>query len=187
MPKFGEYMYSLLFAPLRRGKKPFNQFFIFFKAVGRLFDDAKQDIFRVRAESNIATASQIMLPVHGQDRDMPRLRGETLENYRVRLALKGIIAENAGTSNGIYYLAKAFGYDSVKIETGSKPDHWAEATVWLIGGNIVVADREILLRELDKIKPARTLLHLSKEQQYAAKPTYAAVRLVGREIILCQE
>lgn len=180
-------MYSLLFGPLKRGKKALNQFYIFCSVVGRSFDRVKATFLKVREESSVLTCSPVMLPVHGADRDMPRLRGETLENYRVRLALKGLIAENAGTNNGIYYLARGFGYDNVNVEPGAKPDHWAEATVWLIGGNIVLADRELLLRELDKIKPARTILHLSKEQQYSAEPTYAAARVVGREMILSQE
>lgn len=187
MSKFGEYMYSLLFAPLRQGKKVLNQFYIFCQVAGRSFDRVKEAFLRVREESSVLTCSTAMLPVHGADRDMPRLRGETLENYRVRLALKGLISKHAGTNNGIYYLARGFGYDNVNVVPGDKPSHWAEATVWLIGGNIVLADRELLLRELDKIKPARTVLHLSKEQQYSAEPTYAAARSVGREMILCQE
>lgn len=187
MSKFGEYMYSLLFAVLRRGKKLANQFYIFCQVAGHSFDRVKETFTRVREESSVLTCSVVMLPVHGADRDMPRLRGETLENYRIRLALKGIIAENAGTNNGIYYLAKGFGYDRVVVEPGEKPAHWAEATVRMIGGNIVLADRELLLWELDKIKPARTILHLFKEQQYSATPTYAAARIVGREMILRQE
>ncbi len=187
MSKFGEYMYSLLLGPLKRGKKTLNQFYIFCKVTGQSFDRVKETFLRVREESSVLTCSPVMLPVHGADRDMPRLRGETLENYRVRLALKGVIAENAGTNNGIYYLARGFGYDQVIVEPGQKPDHWAEATVWLIGGNIVLADRELLLRELDKIKPARTVLHLSKEQQYSSEPTYAVGKIVGREMVLCQE
>lgn len=187
MSKFGEYMYSLLFAVLRRGKKLTNQFHIFCQVVGHSFDRVKETFIRVREESSVLTCSTTMLPVHGADRVMPRLRGETLENYRIRLALKGVIAENAGTNNGIYYLAKGFGYDQVIVEPGEKPTHWAEATVWMIGGNIVLADRDLLLQELDKIKPARTILHLSKEQQYSATPTYAVARIVGREMILRQE
>lgn len=73
---FGEYMFDLLFAPLKRGKRTANQLFIFFKVVGRVFDGMKKDAFRVRDEANVATASPVMLPVHGQDRDMPRLEGE---------------------------------------------------------------------------------------------------------------
>ena len=35
---FGAYMFDLLFAPLKRGKRAANQFFIFFKVIGRIFD-----------------------------------------------------------------------------------------------------------------------------------------------------
>ena len=35
---FGEYMYALLFSPLRRGRQSLNQFYIFFKVMGRSFD-----------------------------------------------------------------------------------------------------------------------------------------------------
>ena len=31
---FGEYMYTLLFSPLRRGRQSLNQFYIFFKVMG---------------------------------------------------------------------------------------------------------------------------------------------------------
>ena len=118
---------------------------------------------------------------------MLRLEGETLENYRNRLAMKGAISSMAGLNSGIRYLAQAFGYDEVLIEPGEKPDHWAEATVWFIGGNIVLDDRELLLQELNKIKPARTLLHLSKEQRYAAPLYIAAAVERGRQMTIRQE
>ena len=38
---FGAYMFDLLFAPLKRGKRAANQFFIFFKVIGRIFDGMK--------------------------------------------------------------------------------------------------------------------------------------------------
>ncbi|MGN9098652.1 hypothetical protein ACTNAX_16670, partial [Flintibacter porci] len=82
---FGAYMFDLLFAPLKRGKRAANQFFIFFKVIGRIFDGMKKDAFRLRDELNVATASPVMLPVHGQDRDMPRLEGESIENYQATL------------------------------------------------------------------------------------------------------
>lgn len=184
---FGMYMFRLLFAPLKRGKAEANQLNIFFRVLGKQFDDVKAVLFRVRNESMVFTCDDRMLSVHGQDRGMERLRGETYENYRTRLALKGSIAEKAGTNEGIRYLAKAFGYDTVEIEPGAKPDHWAEATVRFIGGNIVLDDRDLLLSELNKIKPARTLLHLAKEQQYPGCLYYAAAREVGRQMTIRQE
>ena len=58
---FGAYMFELLFAPLKRGKRAANQFFIFFKVIGRIFDGMKKDAFRLRDELNVATASPVML------------------------------------------------------------------------------------------------------------------------------
>ena len=184
---FGEYMYTLLFSPLRRGRQSLNQFYIFFKVMGRSFDQCKEALLQVREEASVLTCSDAMLPVHGADRDMLRLQGETVDNYRRRLAMKGAISEMAGLNSGIRYLAQAFGYDEVLIEPGEKPDHWAEATVWFIGGNIVLDDRTLLLQELNKIKPARTLLHLAKEQRYEAPLYLAAAIERGRQITIEQE
>lgn len=187
MDSFGEYMFSLLFAPLKRAKRASNQFYIFFKIVGTPFDDLKQQVFKLREESSILTCSDEMLVVHGQDRDMPRLKGESLEGYRTRLAMQGIIAKKAGTNEGIRYLAKAFGYDNVEIEPSYIEGHWAEAIVRFIGGDIVLDDRELLLQELNRIKPARTILHLAKEQQYTASLHLGASRVIARQMTISQE
>lgn len=187
MNNFADYMFHLLFAPLKKVGKKKNQFYIFFKVVGRSFDALKRQVLQVREEGSVLTCSDSMLPVHGADRDMPRLRGETLENYRTRLAMKGAIAAQAGTCAGIRNLARSFGYDNVEVTSSTGPDHWAEATVLFIGGKVVLDDREILLQELNKIKPARTLLTLSKEQQYQASPYLASAKVVGREITIRQE
>lgn len=183
---FAEYLYALLHAPLKRGSKAANLFFIFFKAIGGLFDDCKQDIFRLREASMLAGATDAVLQLHGQDRDMARLKGETLDNYRERLLMKGIIAEAAGTNEGIRYVAQAFGYDNVIISTSSDPAHWAEATVQFIGGRIVIDDRALLLQELNKIKPARTLLTLSKEQRYFGTVHVGGAFVLGKEISMKQ-
>ena len=82
---FGEYMYTLLFSPLRRGRQSLNQFYIFFKVMGRSFDQCKEALLQVREEASVLTCSDAMLPVHGADRDMLRLQGETVDNYRRRL------------------------------------------------------------------------------------------------------
>lgn len=187
MKNFGDYMFSLLFAPLKRVKKASNQLHIFLKVLGRALDELKLLVFRVREESSVLTCSDSMLPVHGVDRDMPRLKGETLDNYRIRLAMKGVIAAQAGTCAGIRCLARSFGYDNVEISTSTDEAHWAEASVLFIGGDIVLDDRDILLQELNKIKPARTLLTLAKEQRYAAPLSFAAARVVGRQITIEQE
>lgn len=159
---FGEYMFDLLFGPLKKGKRSVNQFFIFFKVVGRIFDGMKKDIFRVRDEANIATASPVMLPVHGQDRDMPRLEGEDVESYRTRLSMKAIIAREAGTKQGILRALTALGYSQSYIEPFSlqDPERWAEFIVFLKGpkqpgvNNLAVIDAEVRKVKEGSSKPA---------------------------------
>lgn len=126
--KFGEYMFSLLFTPLRKGKQVVNQFYIFFKVIGKIFDDCKKDIFRVREESMIISASESMLLEHGRDRNMPRLYGEDIETYRTRLSMRAIIAEKAGTREGILLAVKALGYQNPELIPYSiyDPSRWAE-------------------------------------------------------------
>lgn len=130
---FGEYMFDLLFAPLKKGKQAVNQFYIFFKVIGRIFDNLKADALRVREETNVATASSAMLPVHGQDRNMPRLAGESIEGYRTRLAMKAIISRWSGTRKGILYALTALGYEQSYIEPfyEQDPKRWAEFVVHL--------------------------------------------------------
>lgn len=128
---FSDYMFELLFAPLKRGKRAVNQFYIFFKVIGREFDDIKEIFFHVRDEANVISASPIMLPVHGQDRDMPRLPEEDIESYRTRLSMKAIIAKKAGTREGILLGLAALGYRSCDIEpfVYRDPARWAEFLV----------------------------------------------------------
>lgn len=184
--RFGDYMFSLLTASLRQVKKAANQFYIFFSTVGGLFDDCKQKIFALREASMVVSAPDALLSLHGEERGLARLRGETLDNYRLRLELHGQVSEAAGTNEGIRYLAKSFGYDNVEITPDPDPSRWAEATVLFIGGRVVLDDREILLQELGRIKPARTLLHLSKEQRYEARIWAGSAYLIGKEITIRQ-
>lgn len=155
--KFGEYMFDLLFAPLKRGKRAVNQFFIFFNVIGRVFDGLKKDALRVRDETNIATASPIMLSVHGQDRDMPRLVGEDIEAYRTRLAMKSIISEWSGTRQGILYILTALGYEQARITSvgPQDPTHWAEFVVDLgVGNEKAVRDIDYIYSEIQTVKEA---------------------------------
>ena len=75
---------------------------------------------------------------------MPRLKGETLEGYRTRLALKGVIAEKAGTNEGIRYLARAFGYDQMESLPAEDPARWAAARL----GTACLIGREMTIRQV---------------------------------------
>jgi len=126
--KFQDYMYYLLPGPLKKIAKTKNQFYILFKVFGKVFDQSKQDIFRVREESMIISASGKMLSEHGRDRNMPRFQGEDVENYRIRLSMKNIIAEKAGSNEGIVYALRSLGFKNFDIQPLWKkdPERWAE-------------------------------------------------------------
>lgn len=84
MDKFGEYMFYLLSTPFKQVEKKKNQWYIFFKTVGELFDANKAALQAARRESMVKTASAVMLPEHGAERGLSRYEGETWENYRIR-------------------------------------------------------------------------------------------------------
>lgn len=178
---FGEYMFDLLFAPLKKGKRAANQFYIFFKVIGRIFDNLKTDALRVRDETNIATASPIMLPVHGQDRNVPRLAGESIEGYRTRLVMKGIISEWGGTRQGILYNLAALGYERAHIELvgPQDPERWAEFIVDLgIGSVGAVRDVYQIYNEIQSVKEGSSRLSaliLTSPTSYGETPTLAAL------------
>nr|WP_243154295.1 hypothetical protein [Pseudoflavonifractor sp. 60] len=154
-------MFDLLFAPLKKGKRAVNQFFIFFKVIGRIFDGLKEDTLRVRDETNIATASPTMLPIHGQDRNMPRLTGESVEGYRTRLAMKGIISEWSGTRQGILYVLASLGYDHSQIAPvyEQDPSRWAEFAINLGAGSTeTVIDISKIFQEVQAVKEASSKL-----------------------------
>lgn len=176
---FGEYMFSLLFAPLKKGRQAVNQFAIFFRVVGREFDDLKRAVFRVRNEANVASASVVMLPVHGQDRNMPRLPGESDEGYRTRLSMKGIISEWGGTRRGILYALAALGYEQSTIEPAflQDPEHWAEFIIHLKSGNQSgVNNLDIIIAEVNKVKEGSSKLY---EIQMGSAPMATTLYYAG--------
>lgn len=122
---FCDYMYSLLYTPLKKTRESVNQFYLFFKVIGRLFDDTKKDIFRLRTESMIASASGIMLSEHGRDRNMPCLKDEPVEGYRLRLMMKAIIAEKAGTVEGLILCL-----ESLELDGDIIPCYTIDAARW---------------------------------------------------------
>lgn len=153
-------MYYLLYSPLKKISKVRNQFYILFKVFGKVFDQTKQDIFRVREESMIISASAKMLEEHGRDRGMQKLKGEEIENYRMRLSMKNIIAEKAGTNEGILLALKTLGYEKSYIEPYYFFDtkRWAEFVVYLSGKNISsINDLQIIDNEIMRVKPASAM------------------------------
>jgi len=111
----------------------------------------------MREESLIISCSEIVLNEFGKERDMPRLDGETIDNYRVRLMQKNQLAEQAGTNLGIMNALKNAGYTKVYLEPFYlyDPERWAEFIVYL-GENSagVVTDVTKIDDYVSKMKPA---------------------------------
>lgn len=177
--KFGDYMFFLLNAPLKKLKNGKNQLKIFFGVVGEIFDGMLQDILKFRCQKMISQAEPIMLEVIGQDRDMFRLQGETIEQYRRRLQMKAIIAELGGTNTGLLLAMESLGYPECIIEPLYKTDRsrWAEIYIDIL----VLRDINYaaILYEVLKVKPARTLPYFRFRYQTDMKSRSVAVGGIG--------
>lgn len=184
--KFGDYMYSLLFAPLKKTRQAVNQFYLFFKVTGKLFDDTKADIFRMREESMIASAGAAMLAEHGRDRNIPRLKGEPVEGYRLRLMMKAAIAEKAGTVEGLLLCLKSLELTGEIIPYYTiDAERWAEflTRIWYSLDDIRPVDMGNVRNQIRAVKPASAkdnyLLVLYTE--YKVK-----IRYENRLTIMCE-
>ena len=186
---FGEYMFYLLTAPLKKHKST-NQFRIFFKVMGGLFDDTKQDIFRIRRECSIVTAARSMLQVHGDERDMVRLKGEEIEYFRRRLLMKAVVAEKAGTEEGILYALQALGYKNCYITPvwETDPERWAEFYLHL---DIDLdteprLDLKVFIEEVRKVKEASAkpnyMLHYSMSTKFCFGTRTCKKKIVCTEV-----
>lgn len=181
-------MYELLFGPLKKVKRAVNQWYLFFKIIGQLFDENKEDLFCVRDEAFIISCSEVMLVEYGKERDMPRLEGESLENYRFRLMRKNDIAKRAGTNVGIQNALIAAGFKDTYIEPFYlyDPERWAEFIVYL-GDNTagVVSDIVRIDQEVSKIKPASAKANYFKEQSVTEIEIESEYSRVGLCYMMC--
>ena len=175
--KFGDYLFFLLNAPLKKDK-PRNQFYLFFKVIGQIFDGMKQDIFKFRRQKYISTQDTALLELSGQDRDMFRMRQESVERFRIRLQMKAIIAELAGSEQGILLAIASLGFQAaIEPLWKTDPSRWAEIII-----DIMVSEEEGLLLDYDcilmevlKVKQASTLPHFRFTYKTRAREKVIAV------------
>lgn len=155
--RFGDYMFFLLNAPLKKLKNGKNQLKIFFSVTGEVFDAMLEDIMKFRRQKMISTAEPLMLELTGRDRDMFRIQDETVEQYRRRLQMKAVIAELGGTNTGLLLSLEVLGYPECMVEPLYKTDRsrWAEIYIDILVTHDI--NYAAILYEVLKIKPARTL------------------------------
>lgn len=128
--KFADYMWYLLNTPLKKVSKPKNQWYIYFKVIGRWFDGCLNDLYVAREEIMVATCRQEMLAIHGSDRRLVRYEGETWESYRYRIAMYEEVCKLGGTNAGVLFAVHNLGFENVTIDraknvTGDE-SRWAE-------------------------------------------------------------
>ncbi len=161
--KYADYMYYLLHAPFKKIRKELNQWYILFKVLGKYFDKAKEYLFLAREASSIISAPDEMLLLHGMDRDMIRLKGESIEDYRYRLLMKMEIAKQAGTVWGILLTAKSLGYNETELVPLYLTDEakWAEFNLYLAGSYISnITELSVIASEINKFKQASSKANL---------------------------
>lgn len=131
--RFVDYLWFLAHGVLKRTKKDDNDVYKLFDAAGNILDAAKTNIFLIRRQGLIATATGKALDYHGRGRQLPRYAGETDDQYRKRLLSKREISEKAGTVEGIILALKSMGFDRAEIEPLYLEDteRWAEFYIYL--------------------------------------------------------
>ena len=162
MEDFAGYLWHLLTAPYKAAAKAKNCWWMLAKALGTQYDDAMAKLRWVRLQSMLLTCDDAMLEIHGADRGMPRLKGESYDAYRFRLISKREIAMQAGTTQGILAAVKALGYPGSWIEPLylTDADRWAEFRIWLQSGSDGLArvnDVAVIDQEVMAVKPASSM------------------------------
>lgn len=135
MESFKEYMWYLLLSPFKKAKQAVNSWWIWCKVFGKWFDSCLGDLFTAREESMVATAKELMLPLHAAERGLIRYAGEETENFRSRIAMHEEICRLGGMNQGILLAVKTLGYSAVTIipakDYKGDAERWAEFYILL--------------------------------------------------------
>lgn len=130
MNDFAEYMWYLLTTPFKKVQKEVNAWYAYCLAIGAMFDEIKEAFLRARDEGMIATCSDFMLAEQGKDRGLNRYQGESLDNFRKRIALYEEVCELGGLNGGILLAVRSLGYSEPQIISAPKLTNdaarWAE-------------------------------------------------------------
>lgn len=181
--KFKDYILSLLPGFLRRPDGTKTDIERWAEALGVSLDDLKQAIFKVRRAWLIDTATGPALDLHGRDRGISRLPGESDESYRQRLKAAYQTYALGGTNPGLVAVLKVMGYPEARIHELFKdgvvtPLHngqnsyngaarhqggvrWAEFKIFMGiegGKDYAAAERQALLAAINKVKASHSKL-----------------------------
>lgn len=128
MTGFAEYMWYLLTTPFKKVRKEVNAWYAYCRAIGSMFDEVKEAFLRARDEGMIATCSDFMLQEQGEERGLQRYKGESVDNFRKRIAMYEEVCELGGLNEGILLAVRSLGYVDPQIISASK--YTNDATRW---------------------------------------------------------
>lgn len=113
---FADYFWNLATRAFKRLlKKEDSDAWVWFQGIGPAYDDAKGVIFSIREQALVATATGDGLDKLGKDRKMPRLAGETDDDYRKRLLAAYDIYREGGTEPGLLRVLSILGYPVAEV------------------------------------------------------------------------
>lgn len=173
--KFQDYLWYLVHRPFKGTSEKESDIYILFKALGKVLDRMKQDIFKLRRQAIISTADSKALEMHGIDRRIQKYADETYEQYRSRLLAKREVAEMAGSYEGIMAVLRSLGLIDAYIEPLflTNPERWAEFYIRISEANMdVVRNFEIVKREVRIVKQGTSLPNYSFNVHVENKTTY---------------
>lgn len=112
---WAEYLFYLAHRIFKRAPHKDSDIDQLSQALGLEFEHAQENIFLLRDQALILTASGSGLDICGKDRKMPRLQGESDDAYRLRLLKAYSYYRSVGTFGSIKKALAGLGYSNVEI------------------------------------------------------------------------
>ncbi|GAB6170794.1 hypothetical protein JCM15765_02720 [Paradesulfitobacterium aromaticivorans] len=113
---FGDKLWQIAPPFLKRTIRPEDSdTWVWLQAIGTIFDKAKTQVFAVRRQGLVPTATGLALDWHGDDRRMPRQPGESDAAYQKRLLNFREYYLRTGTKQGILDALWALGYTEAEV------------------------------------------------------------------------
>jgi len=157
--RFGDLIWYIL---PKAFKKTESEIWKLCQAIGKLLDQYKEAIFKVRRAWIVETAEGRFLDLHGKDRGIPRLPGEFDDVYRKRLLGAYTTYALGGTNTGIVEVLKLLGFNVIieelyKIDPNRKSEMNIIAT-GNIGEPLTATSVEAVLLTINKTKASHAKL-----------------------------
>lgn len=153
---FHEFMWKLAHEPLKKSSNQKNDISKLLHAFGEVLEDTKDNIFLIRRQGLLMTATGKALDAHGGER-FPRYNGESDEQYRNRLLARKELARKAGTVEGMLLTLQSLGYSDAEIHPFYvfDPERWAEFYILLNKDTLnKLNNLDIVMSEIMRVKTA---------------------------------